>query len=169
MIDCFGYSTSRLQQWEWDCYGVNSWTELHIPKDIGGSILTDGMSIHDNLFAPESLSLAPIAKAPSLCMMMLLPASLAGDGSGAPRSSKVCQGLCLPHALHASEPAPKLPCSPRSTRLPHICCSLLHLAPLGSFTIVGCLALKTGNIKKPLEQLKHSTRTPCSPDPLSPI
>ena len=164
MTDCFGYSTGHLQQWEWNCYGVNSWSESHIPRDIGGSILMDGMSIHDNLFSSESLTLAPIVKAPSLCVMVLLPPSSAGDGSGTPRSSKVCQGLRLPPALHTPKPAPKPPCSPRSAHLPRICCSLLCLASLGSFTVVGCLALKTLSIKKLLEPLKYSIRAPCSAD-----
>lgn len=75
MTDCFRYSTRRLQHWEWDRCGVNSWSESHIPRDVGGSVLMDDVSIHGNLFSLECLSLAPVVKAPSSHMMVLLPAS----------------------------------------------------------------------------------------------
>lgn len=66
---------------------------------------------------------------------------------GTPRSSQVCQGLCLPPAFPAPKPAPNLLCSPCSAHLPHICCSLLLPASLEPFTVVGYLALKTSSIK----------------------
>lgn len=148
MTDCFGYSTCRLQQWEWDRYGVNSWSESRVPRDIGGSIPMDGVSIHGNLFSLESLSLAPIAKAASSCVVVLLLASAeVGDNLGTLRSSKVCQGLCLPPALHVPKPTPNPPCSHCGAHLPRICHSLLLLASLESLTVVRYLALKTSSIK----------------------
>lgn len=97
MTDCFGNSTGYLQWWEWDCYGVNSWSESHIPRDTGRSILTDGISVHGNLLSLGSLSLAPIAKAhDGACH----GASAGFSSLGTLRSSMVRQRLCLPSALH---------------------------------------------------------------------
>lgn len=118
----------------------------------------DGMSSRGNSFSLEFLSLAPVAKAPSSRVMVLLLASV-GNSLGTPRSSKVCQGLCLPPALHTPKPAPKPVFPLQRPSAPYLLFSAL--VSLGPFTVVGYLALKTSNIKKPLEQLKYGTKLPC--------
>lgn len=122
MTEWFGCSPICLQQWEWNCNGVSSLSEPHIPSS-GWIPPADSESIHDSLFSLESLSITLLAKAPfSHIDGAAAVAFFSEDWFGSPKNSNMYQGLCLftcPQAYTQTAVFP-LQCP-----LPHICFSLL--------------------------------------------
>lgn len=160
MTDSFGYSTGCLRQWEWDHYGVNSRSDSHI-TDTGGSILMDGMSVHGNLFSLVSSEPLSCSKSTFLICDGTCASFSFGRGQfGYPKKQQGVAGTLHPPCLAPSQTCtPSRQGSPRTARLPRLCCSVLRLASLGSLTVAGCLAFKTSNMKKTAGTVKIQHKT----------
>lgn len=128
-------------------------SESHIPSDIDESILMDGVDIQGNLFSSESLSLTPIAKAPSwwwcFCQLHLQWGQL-----GYPKKQQGVPGTLPPLCLACPQACTQ------TTAFPLQRLSALYplFSALSGITWLLCSSgisgPKTSSIKKPLEHLK---------------